>query len=136
MKQLLFVILLLLFYGCSDNATITHYKKDIKEIPCLKLEAKQPLLQKSLTKLYRFQKNCNYLLRADYKSAIVCNSNQNANLKIKSNFPNRYLRLDIYSKDRGLIISYYLDSNEEITQKTIQDAFEKLSQAITIKGAK
>ncbi|NPA65838.1 MAG: hypothetical protein GXO11_03050 [Epsilonproteobacteria bacterium] len=81
-----------------------------------------------LSKLYKFRKSCDYELQASQKSGIVCNSNQNAPKKALSNFPHGFLRLDIYGKKEGLIYSYYLDTDNKVSDSMIKKGFD------TIKG--
>jgi hypothetical protein len=124
MKSSLLALILLGLGGCSDDATVVHFDKELKELPCLRLVVFPPdaLIEQSLNELYTFDENCAYELQASQKSGIVCNSNQNAPQKALSNFPSGYIRLDIYKK-RKPIYSYYKDLTHPVTKEDIQDGF-------------
>ena len=122
------LFIFVLFLGCSDNAYVTHYNKKVTHLPCLKLETKDILLWSKLSKLHRFQNSCEYELRASQKSGIVCNSNQNAPKKALSNFPHGFLRLDIYGKKEGLVYSYYLDTDDKVSDSMIEKGFTTIKE--------
>ncbi len=128
MKIVSYVFILIFFLGCSDDAYITHYDKKVTHLSCLKLKTKDILLLSKLSKLYSFDENCAYELRASQKSGIVCNSNQNAPKKALSNFPHGFLRLDIYGKKEGLIYSYYLDTDNKVSESMIEKGFHTIKE--------
>jgi len=119
---------LILLNGCNDNAQITKYTTNQKQLKCLRLVVFPPntLISDTLTKLYSFTSNCDYELQVSTKGGIVCNSNQNANKKALSNFPSGYLRMDVY-KEKKPIYSYYKDVSEDVTKEDIKNAFHRLS---------
>jgi len=129
MKFTLFFLLLLLISGCSDNATVIYYDKQEKNPSCLHLVVfpPDPLITKTLTKLYHFTDECPYELQVSKKGGIVCNSNQNADKKALSNFPTGYIRMDLY-KDHKAIYSYYKDLNDKISKDDIERAFKRLQR--------
>ena len=133
MKALL-SIFVLLFSACNDTALITKFDKNLKEIQCLNLVVFPPdkLLSSALTELYKFEEDCEYKLQVSKKSAIVCNSNQNAPRKTLSNFPSAFVRLDIY-KDKKPIYSYYKDLTSAPTKEDIQRGFLRLKDDILMK---
>jgi len=131
MKYLL-LLLTLFFLGCNQNATINHYNKETTHIPCLQLSTNDLVLQMQLSSLYHFTQECPYELQAAQKSGIVCNSNQNADKKALTNFPHGFFRLDLYGKKEGLIWSYYLDVDKEITQEMVKEGFEQLQKEFSL----
>lgn len=123
--------MIFLFTACSDNATITKSKKDLKDVQCMRLVIFPPnkFLSETMHKLYNFDENCSYKLSISQKSGIVCNSNQNADKKILANFPSGYIRLDL-SKDYKNIFSYYKDLTHKANKEDIKKAFEALQEEI------
>ena len=126
------LFLTLFFIGCNDSATINKYNKNITHIPCLSLSTNDLILQMQLSKLYKFTQKCPYQLQAAKKSSIICNSNQNADKKALTNFPHGFFRLDLYGKKEGLIWSYYLDVDKEITQEMVKEGFEQLQKEFSL----
>ena len=133
MKKIYIVTLLLLamFSGCSDDATITKSEKDLHNIKCMRLVIFPPnkFLETTMNKLYNFDENCSYKLEVSQKSGIVCNSNQNADRKALSNFPSGFIRLDLYKGYKN-IYSYYRDLTHKTTKEDLKKAFERLEQDI------
>ena len=120
-----------LFTACSDNATITESKKDLKDVKCMRLVVfpANKFLSQTMHELYNFDENCSYKLSISQKSGIVCNSNQNADKKILANFPSGYIRLDL-SKDYKTIFSYYRDLTHRVNKEDVRKAFESLQEEI------
>ena len=133
MEKIYIVTLLLLamFSGCSDDATITKSEKDLHNIKCMRLVIFPPnkFLETTMNKLYNFDENCSYKLEVSQKSGIVCNSNQNADRKALSNFPSGFIRLDLYKGYKN-IYSYYRDLTHKTTKEDLKKAFERLEQDI------
>jgi len=119
--------LLLLLSACSEDSTVIKYDKSLQQLPCLRLVVFPPdkLITNKLMQLYTFDEKCNYELQVSKKSAIVCNSNQNADKKALSNFPSGYIRMDIY-KNHKPIYSYYKDLTCKVSQDDIESAFKRL----------
>jgi len=115
--------------ACSDNATVVQYDKDLTKLECLRLSVfpPDPLITTTLEALYPFKEECPYRLQVSKKTGITCNSNQNAPKKALSNFPNGYIRMDIY-KEKKLIYSYYRDLNDKISKTNITDAFTRVQK--------
>ena len=120
-----------LFTACSDNATITESKKDLKDVKCMRLVVfpANKFLSQTMHELYNFDENCSYKLSISQKSGIVCNSNQNADKKILANFPSGYIRLDL-SKGYKNIFSYYRDLTHKANKEDVKKAFESLQEEI------
>ncbi len=118
---------LLLFNACSDDATVIKYDKSLTHLACFRLVVfpADKLISETLINLYDFNENCPYELQVSRKSAIACNSNQNADKKALSNFPSGYIRMDIY-KNRKPVYSYYKDLNCRVSKDIIEEAFRRL----------
>ena len=131
MKDFLFLLLIFLLTGCSDNATITKSQKDLKNVNCMRLVVFPPnkFLNETMHELYNFDDNCSYKLSISQKSGIVCNSNQNADKKILANFPSGYIRLDLYKGYKN-IFSYYRDITHKTTKEDVKKAFASLQKEI------
>jgi hypothetical protein len=129
MKGTLLALILLGLVGCSDDATVVYFDKELKELPCLRLLVFPPdaLIEQTLKELYTFDESCAYELQASQKCGIVCNSNQNAPKKALSNFPSGYIRLDIYNNKKP-VYSYYKDLTHKATKEDIQKAFFRLQE--------
>lgn len=129
MKTFFLSFILILIYGCSnDNAIVNHYNKNIK-ITCMRLVIFPPdnFLEKTLTPLYPFSKNCEFSLQVSKKGGIVCNSNQNADKKALSNFPTGFIRFDLYKKSKP-IYSYYRDLTSPLSKQDIEKGFLRLRE--------
>ncbi len=118
---------LLLFNACSDDAVVIKYDKSLTHLACSRLVVfpADKLISDTLINLYDFNENCPYELQVSRKSAIACNSNQNADKKALSDFPSGYIRMDIY-KNRKLVYSYYKDLNRRVSKDIIEEAFRRL----------
>jgi len=125
------VTLLTFFYGCSDNAQVNIFDKKLAKtkVECMKLLVFPPDLevQTTLEKLYSFDESCSVKLEVSLKRGIVCNSNQNSDKKILSNFPTSYLRMQI-SKNKTLFYSYYIDLKDAVSAKDIESAFKRIQK--------
>jgi hypothetical protein len=121
--------------GCSDDAIVTHYNKEIteKKIPCMRLVVFPPNkeTQKVLESLYNFKNECNFALYIAQKSGIVCNSTQNVEKKVLSSFPSSYLKISL-KKRNSLIYSYYIDLKESVNQESLKKAFSRLKSDLII----
>ena len=131
-KSIFTLIILFSFTACSDNATITVSKVELKDVNCMKLVIFPPdkLVSETMQKLYKFDKNCSYRLSISQKNGIICNSNQNADKKILANFPSGYIRLDLI-KDKKTIFSYYRDLTKRADEEDVKRAFNSLLDEIT-----
>jgi hypothetical protein len=109
------------------------YDKNQKNIECLKLSIHpyNNLIKTTMHTLYNFDKICEYELQVSTKSAIVCNSNQNAAKKTLSNFPNGYIRMDLY-KNKKPIYSYYKDLHKKVSKQDINDGFKRLKKDLAL----
>jgi len=87
------------------------------------------LLENRLNNLYNFTPDCDYRLEVSKKSAIVCNSNQNAAKKTLTNFPSTYLRMDL-SKENRKIYSYYIDLLDNVSEDDVKSAFSRMKEDI------
>ena len=121
--------MIFLLSGCSDNATITESKEDLKDVNCMRLVVFPPdkFLSDIVQKLYDFDDNCSYRLSISQKSGITCNSNQNADKKILSSFPSGYIRLDL-AKGSKTIFSYYRDLTHKADEEDVKKAFTTLQK--------
>ncbi len=130
-RSLFIPTILLLLTACSDNATITESKKDLKDVNCMRLVVFPPdkFLSETVQKFYDFDDNCRYRLFISQKGGIVCNSNQNANKKILANFPSGYIRLDL-TKGSKTIFSYYRDLTHKADEEDVKKAFASLCETI------
>jgi len=132
--QSVFSICFVLFLSsCNDSSTlINFYDKSLKnnKIRCLSyIPTSNKKLDKYLTKLYKFTKNCPYTLELSYKSNIVCNSPYNVAKKVNSNFPSAYIKLEV-RKGFKLKYSYYKDLTHKANLTDLQDAFKRLKDDI------
>jgi len=119
--------MIFLLSGCSDNATITESKEDLKDVNCMRLVVFPPdkFLSETMHELYNFDDNCSYRLSVSQKSGITCNSNQNVDKKILASFPSGYIRLDL-TKGSKNIFTYYRDLTHRADKKDVQRAFTTL----------
>jgi hypothetical protein len=137
MKKTTLFLLLLLFSGCSDNATVIKTDPNLNHLACLKLTVFPPdaMISNTLKRLYHFTPTCSYELQVSKKSGITCNSNQNADTKALSNFPNGYIRIDIY-KNRKVVYSYYRDLTTPVSKKIVTQAFQRVQKDLLEKESK
>ena len=129
-----FLLLLLFFQGCSDSAMVNVFDEKIakEEISCLKLVVFDKDVKETLQELYSFDESCDVLLEVSLKSSITCNSNQNVDKKILSNFPSSYLRMQLY-KGKPLFFSYYIDLKESVSKKDVKNAFLRVQKELNFK---
>jgi len=115
--------------GCSDNAMVTTYDKQIinEKIPCMRLVVFPPdnEIQKTLEVMYSFKKECNFTLNVSNKGGITCNSTQNATNRALSNFPSSYLKIEL-KKESSLLYSYYIDLKSDVKESDIKNAFNRI----------
>jgi len=103
-----------------------------EEITCMKLVVFDKEVKETLEELYSFDESCDVLLEVSLKSSITCNSNQNIDKKILSNFPSSYLRMQLY-KGKTLFFSYYIDLEESVSKKDVEKAFLRLQKELNFK---
>ena len=129
-----FLLLLLFLQGCSDDAMVNVFNERIakEEITCMKLVVFDEDVKATLQELYNFDESCDVLLEVSLKSSITCNSNQNVDKKILSNFPSSYLRMQLY-KGKTLFFSYYIDLEEDVNAKDVENAFLRLQKELNFK---
>ena len=128
-ESIFILITIFLLSGCSDNATITESKEDLKDVKCMRLLVFPPdkFLSETMHTLYNFDENCTYRLSVSQKNGITCNSNQNADKKILANFPSGYIRLDL-TKGAKTIFTYYRDLTDKANKEDVQRAFLTLQK--------
>jgi hypothetical protein len=99
------------------------------KITCMKLLVFPPdkEIQNTLNELYTFDDSCSIKLEVSFKRGIVCNSNQNSDKKVLSNFPSSYLRMQI-SKDKKLFYSYYIDLKDGVNKEDVKSAFMRIKK--------
>lgn len=136
MKYFVYKLLLtsaFILSGCSDNAIVNTFDKDISKnkISCLRLVVFPPdeTTESVLRELYDFHLDCEYRLEVSKKGGIVCNSNQNAAKKTLSNFPSTYLRMDV-SKNGRMLYGYYIDLLDAVCEDDIKRAFLRVKKDI------
>ncbi len=125
-------IAVVLFTACSKKAEVNFYDKSLKKHPlhCLQFTPNQYTeLERSLEKLYHFQKKCKNTLELSFKSNIICKSPYNAAMKSTSNFPNAYLKLEVRNGFK-LLYSYYIDLLHKPTKEDLKEGFERLKDDI------
>ncbi|WP_156022353.1 hypothetical protein [Sulfurimonas hongkongensis] len=106
-----------------------------EEITCMKLVVFDKDVKETLQELYSFDESCDKWLEVSLKSSITCNSNQNVDKKILSNFPSSYLRMQLY-KGKILFFSYYIDLEEEVSKKDVKNAFLRVQKELNFKEKK
>ena len=119
--------------SCDDsNVLVNFYDKQLKskKLNCLSyIPESNNTLDTALTKLYKFSKECPYTLELSYKSNIVCHSPYNVPLKVNSNFPSAYIKLEV-RKGYKLEYSYYKDLTHKANLTDLKDAFDRLKSDI------
>jgi len=103
-----------------------------EEITCMNLVVFDEDVKATLQELYNFDESCDILLEVSLKSSITCNSNQNVDKKILSNFPSSYLRMQLY-KGKILFFSYYIDLEENVSKENVKYAFLRLQKELNFK---
>jgi hypothetical protein len=134
--KLLYLSLVLLFLGCSsDNAMTKVYQQNLPKdgFSCLKLQVFPPneKVEESFKKLYSFNENCEFTLQVEVKGGITCNSNHNLQKKALGAFPSSYINMQLNQKSQK-IYSYYIDLKEDVNDKDIQNAFERMSEELNL----
>lgn len=126
----------LILYGCTDNSLSTVHSKTVlkQDISCMRLLVFPPnqSIENDFNKLYPFDKICDLDLHISYKNSIVCNSEHNSNHKAHG-MAKSYLRLEL-KKERKLLYSYYVDLDEDIKSKDIEDGFERMRDTLPFKA--
>ncbi len=115
--------------------TLIHDKNIMKTpIKCMKLAvvSEDKNILQSMQKLYTFDDKCTLKLEISYKDGIHCNSNQNADRKALSTFPQSYLRMEL-REGLDLQYSYYIDLSDDIDEDALQRAFKKIQKELNIK---
>ena len=136
--RLLILLALFFFTACEhDDAFVNKYDKTLTKTECLSFipSLLDSELNDAVKSLYSFSESCVYSLKASQKSGIVCNSNQNVQKKVLSNFPSTYLRLDVY-RESQIVYSYYKDLSTKPSQEDIEKAFLRLTKDIGLIDAK
>ena len=82
--------------------------------------------------LYDFDDKCPLKLEISYREGIHCNSNQNADKKALSNFPQSYLRMELRTGLK-LQYSYYIDLSENVDTKALKNGFKRIKKDLDIK---
>lgn len=134
LKPLLLLLVSLFFISCSDDAMVNVFNEKIakEEISCLRLVVFDKNVKETLEELYSFDESCDKWLEVSLKSSITCNSNQNVDKKILSNFPSSYLRMQLY-KGKTLFFSYYIDLEESVSKEDVKYAFLRLQKELNFK---
>ena len=131
----IFVALIFLLSGCSDNSIVSVYDKNILEdkSTCIELVVFPPneTIESTLKKLYKFRESCELKFEVYTKGKIHCNSNQNAQSKAMGNMPNGYLRMEI-TKENKTLYSYYVDIKGEITALHVEDGFVRMKKDLSV----
>ena len=129
------IVAMMFIAGCEDKSIVRINDKSFLAHPptCLKLAVfpSDPVIERALADRYRFDPRCPWQLAIDTKSGIHCNSNQNAQRKALTAFPNSYLRVSIRRGMRTLY-SYYIDRTRPADLEAILDAFSRISKDIDI----
>jgi len=136
MKRIsIYFVAVLLLVACNDGSMLNIYDKSItqKHIKCLKLVIypQSSSISESMHKLYRFDDNCPLRLELSYKSNIHCNSNQNADRKALTMFPQSYLRIDI-REGLDMKLGYYRDLLDEVGSDDLKSAFDRIDEVLDL----
>ena len=117
--------------GCEKREYGRIYDKSLLSSPpsCMKLNLfpNDEEIGKTLKRLYPFSEKCPYRLEVSYKDAIHCNSTQNVERKVNSNFPSAFLRFDLY-KGMKPLYSYYKDLTHPPQEEDFEEALESLQR--------
>ena len=134
MKKLLFLFPLF-FIGCTDNAIVQNYHKNlpIDGIKCIKLTVFPPnkYVEQSFKELYDFDNKCEIELFVEVKGGITCNSNQNIQKKATGSFPSSYLNMQLKTSKKKLYI-YYKDIQGAVEKDDIEDAFSRMRKELNL----
>jgi hypothetical protein len=130
LKMLLLFLVSIMLLGCDDGSQTYVQDKQIltAKIPCMRLTVSPPnkKIESTLYTLYAFKKECDYNFVVSYKTAITCNSNQNADKKIYG-LPQSYLRMEI-KKEGRLEYTYYKDLRANVSMKDVQKGFRSIKE--------
>ncbi len=130
------LLLPFLFTGCQDRSYVKVYDKNLSRtsLPCLALRVfpPDPAAQRTLRELYPFRGDCPYTLQVATKAGIHCNSNTNVPMKVTSNFPSAYLRMEL-RRGMKLLYSYYIDLTEAPGPSEIEAAFRRLERDVPLR---
>ncbi len=127
------IVIATILTSCNDSSVIVKfYDKSLKQkkLKCLSYTPSiNDDLDKALSKLFKFSKNCPYRLELSYKNEISCNSPYNAPLKTNSNFPSAFITLEV-KEGFKLKYSYYKDLTHKANLSDLKDAFKRLKDDI------
>jgi hypothetical protein len=125
-KQVIFLSLAFLFFGCEDKSYFTQIydEKLLKQkTTCLQLKLtpySSEVFQK-VKNLYPFNEDCTRILEIKYKTKITCNSPYNTN----KNF-NSFIELNLLDENK-LIYTIYKDlKNDDDIIKEIEKGYDFL----------
>ncbi len=125
-KQVIFLSLAFLFFGCEDKSYFTQIydEKLLKQkTTCLQLKLtpySSEVFQK-IKNLYPFNEDCTRILEIKYKTKIACNSPYNTN----KNF-NSFIELNLLDENK-LIYTIYKDlKNDDDIIKEIEKGYDFL----------
>ncbi len=125
---------MIFFYGCSDDANVNIFDKDIvnKKIECMRLVVFPPneMMETTLKNLYSFDSTCKTRLDVSFKSGITCNSSHNSDKKALSDFPSSYLKMQIMNPN--LAYSYYIDLTHDVEPTDVQNAFKRIEKDLKL----
>ena len=131
----LYFVAVLLLVACNDKSMLHIYDKTLtqKPIKCMKLVVSpaSASISKSMSSLYRFDDDCSLELKLSHKDDIHCNSNQNADRKALTAFPQSYLRIDIV-EGMDTKLAYYRDLSDEVSDDDLESAFEKIAGVLKL----
>ncbi|HIP62321.1 MAG TPA: hypothetical protein EYG98_07160 [Sulfurovum sp.] len=112
------------------------YDKSLTKAPikCMKLIVfpEDINITETMRGLYDFDDKCPLKLEISYREGIHCNSNQNADRKALSNFPQSYLRMEL-RKGLRLQYSYYTDLSDAVDTVALENAFKRIKKDLDIK---
>lgn len=104
-----------------------------ERIACMRLVVfpADELAEQTLRELYTFDETCKTKLEVSTKDGIVCNSTQNIEKKILSDFPNSYLRMRITQGGKRLY-SYYIDLSDTMSEKDLKNGFTRIERDLRL----
>ena len=134
-KNIVYMMLVIIFNSCSDNAMVTVYDKKVfqENVTCLHLVVFPPdeKITTTLKSLYSFQESCDFSLNISKKSGITCNSTHNVDKKVLSSFPSSYLNMSLYKKG-SLVYSYYIDLENGVNESDLKDGFARVKEDLQL----
>ena len=109
------------------------YDESFTQPSCLNLVIFPPdeLIESTMVKLYKFDKECEYKLVVSQKAGITCNSPHNADKKTSGNFPSSYIQFNV-NKGTKTLFTYYKDLKNKPTQDDISDSFYKVKESLKL----